>query len=294
MTYTTNPKLPEVRMKAVLLVRKGWGVRKVARYFGFSHGAVLNWLRKAPRDGRQTIPTSSSRPNKSPRAISKELVARIIATREKSKRCSEVVCEMLKEDGVTVSLSTVKRTLARYGCLNKRSAWKKKRTYPPRPDVKSQGDLVEFDTIHFVDKYGKRSYVYTALDVYSRYGFAMISKRISAGNSVRFLRKVQKYFPFSVKCIQTDNGSEFALHFTDGVNRCGMTHRHNHPRSPNENGHLERFNRTLQEEIPRNGMCIHFEQDVKKYLNHYNTKRMHMGIKFKTPQQKIQEVVTRC
>jgi hypothetical protein len=29
-------------------------------------------------------------------------------------------------------------------------------------------------------------------------------------------------------------------------------------------------------------------------LEHYNTKRLHMGIKFKTPQQKIQEVVTRC
>jgi transposase InsO family protein len=160
-----------------------------------------------------------------------------------------------------------------------------------RPDAKHQGDLVQVDTIHFVDKEGRRSYVYTALDVYSRYGFATTSKKSNCHRSVQFLKRVRVHFPFQMKCIQTDNGPEFGLHFTDTVIRFRMTHRHIHPRSPNENGHLERFNRTLQEEIPRNGLCIHIEKDVRKYLIHYNTKRMHMGINFKTPQEKIQEVV---
>lgn len=292
MTYTTNPNIAEVRMKAVLLVRKGWSVRKVARYFGFSHGAVLNWLKKAPRDGRCIIPTLSSRPKTSPRAISKELIAKIISVRQKSHRCSEVVYEILKAEGVEVSLSTVKRTLSRYGCLKKRSPWKKRRTYPVKPNIKTQGDLVQFDTIHFVDKDGKRSYVYTALDVYSRYGFAMISAKSNCHRSVQFLKKVLVYFPFKISCIQTDNGPEFGLHFTDAVTGCKISHRHIHPRSPNENGHLERFNRTLQEEIPKHNLCIFEKEDVLKYLCHYNTERLHMGIKFKTPQQKIQEVVT--
>ena len=291
MAYTTNPKLPEVRMKAVLLVRRGWSVRKVARYVGFSHGAILNWQKKAPRDGRSIIPTLSPRPRKSPRAISQELVGLIIATRQKSKRCSEVVYEILKVEGVSVSLSTVKRVLARYGCLRKRSPWKKRRVYPIRPDIKTQGDLVQFDTIHFVDKGGKRSYVYTALDVYSRYGFAMISKKSNCHMSVQFLKKAQKYFPFQMRCIQTDNGPEFGLHFTDAVKRRGVLHRHIHPRSPNENGHLERFNRTIQEEMPTNNLCIFLPKDISIFLTHYNTKRMHMGIKFKTPQEKIHEVV---
>lgn len=294
MAYTNNPKLPEIRMKAVLLVRKGWSVRKVSRYFGFSHGAVLNWLRKAPRDGRRIIPTESSRPKNSPNAVAKETVARIIAMRQKSKRCSEVVYEMLKAQGVSVSLSTVKRTLTRYGCLKRRSPWKKRRKYPVRPDATAQGDLVEFDTIHFVDRNGVRSYVYTALDVYSRYGFALLSAKANCHRSVAFLRKAFRYFPFAPKCIQTDNGPEFGLHFTDAINRYGMTHRHIHPRSPNENGHLERFNRTLQEEMPTNKLCIFVRRDIQKYLVHYNTKRMHMGINFKTPQEKIQGVVRSC
>lgn len=291
MSYTTNPKMPEVRMKAVLLVRRGWSVRKVARYLGFSHGAVLSWLKKAPRDGRSVILTCTSRPKRSPKAIPDELIAKIISVRQRSKRCSEVVYEILKTEGVKVSLSTVKRTLARYGCLKKRSPWKKRRLYPVRPDVKTQGDLVEFDTIHFVDKDGKRAYVYTALDVYSRYGYARWYKQANAHSSLLFLKRVRSYFPFNISCIQTDNGPEFGKWFTD---HCKTKHRHNHPRSPNENGHLERFNRTLQEEIPKHDLCIFEERDVSKYLIHYNTKRMHMGINFKTPQQKIQEVVTRC
>jgi len=279
-------------MKAVLLVRKGWSIRKVARYFGFSHGAILNWIKKAPRDGRKTIPTENCRPQISPRAIPDNLVARIIDARQKSKRCSEVVYETLKSEGVIVSLSTVKRTLSRYGCLARRSPWKKKRRYPARPEAQRQGDLVQLDTIHFVNKDGERSYVYTALDVYSRYGYAMISNKSNCHRSIRFLKMARLYFPFAIKCVQTDNGPEFGLHFTDFAARNGIAHRHIHPRSPNENGHLERFNRTLQEEIPKHNLYIHAQEDLSQYLIHYNTRRMHMGIKFKTPQQKLEEVVT--
>ncbi len=145
--------------------------------------------------------------------------------------------------------------------------------------------LVEMDTIHFVNKYQKRSYVYTALDVYSRYGFAIPVKKIGCAPSVKFLKHVQMYFPFPIQTIQTDNGPEFGKYFTDTVARGGMSHRHNHPRSPNENGHLERFNRTIQEEIGRHGLCIFIKKDVELYVQHYNQERLHMGIDFKTPAQ---------
>jgi transposase InsO family protein len=199
---------------------------------------------------------------------------------------------MLKAEGVSVSLSTVKRVLSRYGCLKKRSPGKRRWVYPIRPDVKTQGDLVQFDTIHFMDKNGTRTYVYTALDVYSRYGFAALSAKSNCHRSVQFFKKAQRYFPFQMKYIQTDNGPEFGLHFTDAVKRQCVLHRHIHPRSPNENGHLERFNRTIQEEMPTHNLCIFLPEDISTFLTHYNTKRMHMGINFKTPEEKLQEVVT--
>lgn len=287
MTYTTNDRLPRLRAQAVRMVRGGRSTREVARYFGYAQSTIVKWCKRAParfvKNG--TLPTFSSRPHHSPRRTPRELEARIIDTRQRTGRCAEVVYEYVKSQGVAVSLSTVKRVLSRYGCLKKRSPWKKKRTYPIRPDIQKQGDLVQMDTIHFVDKYGKRTYVYTALDVYSRYSFAMRSQKANCHRSAAFLRKTRAYFPFPITCIQTDNGPEFGLHFTDAVTRLQMTHRHTHPRSPNENGHLERFNRTIQEEIGRHGLCIFIPKDITTFLKHYNHERLHMGIKFKTPAQ---------
>jgi transposase InsO family protein len=287
MSYTTNEKLPEIRMKAVLLLRKGWPTRKVARHFGFSQSAIVKWSARAPRDGRSVIETRSSAPKTSPRSLPKETVGRIINARIKSRRCAEVVYEMLKAEGVAVSLSSVKRKLSTYGLLKRRSLWKRRRVYPPRPEATTAGMLVQMDTIHFVDKDGKRIYVYTALDVYSRYGFATLSKKSNCHRSISFLKKAIGYFPFNIQNIQTDNGPEFGLHFTDFATRHSMAHRHIHPRSPNENGHLERFNRTIQEEIGRFGWCIFIPKDIRAFLRHYNTERLHMGINFKTPAQLV-------
>ena len=226
--------MPRVRAQAVRMVRKGSSTRTVARHFGYTQSAVVKWCKKAGIVVGARIETRSSRPKGHPHSLSKEIVAKIVATRMEHKRCSEVIHEYLKRDGVEVSLSSVKRKLSTYGLLKKKSKWKRYRIYPPRPEATRPGRLVQMDTIHFVDKYDKRIYVYTALDVYSRYGFAVLSKRIGAKQSVSFLRKAISYFPFRIKNIQTDNGSEFSLYFTDAVKRNKMTHRHIHPRSPNE------------------------------------------------------------
>jgi transposase InsO family protein len=286
MAYTTNEKIGKVRVLAIRMMLSGKSTRETARYFGYNQSTIVRWGKRRDEvwHKKGELPTRSSRPHTSPRRTSRVTEAKIIAVRKETKRCAEVVYEQLKRDGVTVSLSTVKRVLKRYGCLKERSRWKKRRMYPIRPDIAKEGDLVELDTIHFVDKENKRSYMYTALDVYSRYGFVMLSKKANTHASLRFLKKAKEYFSFKIECIQTDNGPEFGKFFTDN---CGIKHRHNHPRSPNENGHLERFNRTIQEEPQKHGLSIFIQKDVKQYLEYYNTKRMHMGIKFKTPKEMI-------
>lgn len=286
MAYTTNQNVGKVRIQAIRLLRDGKSTREVARYLGYAQSTIVKWNKRKNEAGHNTtqIPTRSSRPHNSPRRTPREIEGMIIGVRKETKRCAEVVYETLKERSIDVSLSTVKRVLKRYGCLKERSRWKKRRIYPIRPDIAKQGDLVELDTIHFVDKHGKRSYLYTALDVYSRYGYAMLSKKANTYASLKFMKKLREYFDFEITCVQTDNGPEFRKFFTDN---CKVKHRHNHPRSPNENGHLERFNRTIQEEIPKHRLCIFIPRDVSRYLKHYNTKRMHMGIKFKTPVQML-------
>lgn len=287
MAYTSNINIGKVRLAAIRMVRSGKSTREVGRHFGFAQSTIVKWWKRRDESWhRKELPTRSSRPHNSPRRTPPEIEGMIVGVRKETKRCAEVVYEVLKARGILASLSTVKRVLSRYGCLKKRSLWKKRRIYPIRPDIAKEGDLIELDTIHFVDKHAKRSYVYTALDVYSRYGYALLSKKANTHKSLQFLKKARVYFPFKIKCLQTDNGPEFGKFFTDN---CKTKHRHNHPRSPNENGHLERFNRTLQEEMPKNNLCIFIEKDIKEYLEHYNTKRLHMGINFKTPAQMLRK-----
>jgi transposase len=178
------------------MVRAGSSTREAARHFGYSQSAVVKWCKRAGVVVGARIETRSSRPKHHPQGLPKEKVASIIAARMEHKRCSEVVQEYLRRDGVDVSLSSVKRVLGRYRLLKKRSPWKKTRRYPARPDVLKPGDLVEFDTVHL--KRGKGRYVYTALDVYSRYGFAMTSTAANCRKSVIFLRRVIKEFPCRV------------------------------------------------------------------------------------------------
>lgn len=284
MAYNKNENLPRVRAAAVRMVRSGKSTRAVADHFGYSQSAVVKWCHKAGIVVGARIETKSSRPKTSPKALKKEVVAEIIAARIEHKRCSEVIHEYLKRDGMDVSLSSVKRTLKRYHLLKEKSAWKKKRKYPPRPEVEKQGDLVEFDTIHLGPP-GSHRYVYTALDVHTRYGFAMLASTANCKTSIQFFKKVMKKLP--TRTVQTDNGPEFGLAFTDAVKRAGAYHRHNHPRSPNENGHLERFNRTLQEETITLGLDYSTE-GIAKFLKHYNEKRLHMALNFKTPQEMLE------
>lgn len=290
MSYSKNPHLPRVRMKAVLLVRRGWSIRRVARYMGFSHAAIINWIKKAPSDGRLVIPTKSCRPRSHPKALSREIVKMITAIRRKRNRCAEVIHQELLNQGIKVSLSSVKRVLKRYGLLRERSPWKRWHITEPRPIVENPGDLVQIDTIHFVTHEGLRFYVYTLLDVASRWTHAKVSMRINTHNSLKFAKEAQQKAGFKFQVLQSDHGSEFSTWFTEHVRLMGMDHRHSRVRQANDNGHLERFNRTIQEEclnqvIPMSSEG--YKKAIQRYLPYYNNERLHLGIKLLTPMQVV-------
>lgn len=285
MSYTTNPNLPKVRAEAVKLVRSGWSTRQVARHFGFSQSAIVKWCAKVPEHTYQyrVIPTESSRPKHHPSELSDEAVQAILDLRRNTKRGAEFIHHILRKNNVNVSLSSVKRTLKRHG-LTRYSKWKKWHVYAPRPLPASPGLLVEADTIHD-GTVGSQLYIYTLLDVCSRWAYAEPTKRIGAAPSARFVVRAQLEAPFQFKTLQTDHGSEFSKWFTRKLSEQGTNHRHSRVRKPNDNAHLERFNRTIQEEciarLPRK-LSV-WQQEIPDYLHYYNHERPHMGINWQTP-----------
>lgn len=292
MAYSKNPHLPAVRMEAVRLVRSGWSTVKVARHMGFSQSAIVKWMARAPSYLRaQVIPTRSSRPHHHPHELDAELIHTIIAYRERYHRGAEVLQELLRRDGIAVSLSSVKRTLTRNE-LTRFSRWKKWHSYPPRPLPHIPGMLVELDTVHDGPS-GAQLYLYTLLDVCSRWAYAIPSLRINTHRSLRFVERGRNIAPFVFHTLQSDHGSEFSKWFTKRIAERGMAHRHSRVRTPNDNAHLERFNRTIQEEciarIPRS--LISWQKEIPAYLRWYNEGRPHLGLEMKTPLQKIAETI---
>lgn len=287
MPYTTNPHRPRLRAQAVRLVEKdGKSLRAVARYYGVEASTVMRWVRKSPEGGSREIPTALSRPKSHPKQLKKELVEKICEVRKRRGRCAEVVRQTLLNEGVKVSLSSVKRVLDREGLTKKRSAWKRYHLSEERPEAVSPGDLVQTDTIHLMKSEKERMYVYTLIDVCSRWTYAWATERLSMRKSLQFLEKAKGLAPFSFRTLQSDHGSEFSQNFTE---RAGVTHRHSRVRKPNDNAHVERFNRTLQEEcldvLPRNARAMN--RLLPKYLKYYNEERLHLGLGLKTPIQMV-------
>lgn len=296
MAYSKNPNLPKVRAEAVRKYFKGWTQEKVARHFGFTQGAVSKWIKRAKETkdyGSHPMPTMSSRPHSHPKALKEEIVGAIIAQRKERHRCAEVVHQELMNKSIVVSLSSVKRTLERNWLLRKRSPWKRWHFTLPRPEAVNLGDLVQVDTIHIVPRNGERFYVYTLIDLATRWVHAKVVKRINTWASLKFVKEAEKLAGFKFKMLQSDHGSEFSQWFTENVGVLGMDHRHSRVRQANDNAHIERFNRSIQEEcldkVPQEFRA--YKKAVQDYLDYYNGRRLHMGIGLVTPAQKVAEII---
>lgn len=290
MAYTTNPHMPRVRIEAARLVtEEGWSSREVARHTGYNQSTIVRWVDTLRRnDFRHGIPTRSCRPISHPKELPREMVKAIIEYRLKYNRCAEVVHHFLVRDGLKVSLSSVKRTLKRQG-LTRYSKWKKWHQYDERPKAEKPGILVEIDTI--VDgPWEDRLYVYTLLDVCSRWSFAMPVMRIGTHASWKFIQAAREAMPFELKLIQSDHGSEFSKWLTKRLHADDINHRHSRVRMPTDNAHVERFNRTIQEEclyrVPKT--ISSYRKAIPEYLHYYNTERPHMSLNMQTPSQVMQ------
>lgn len=254
------------------------------------------------------IPTESSVPLHS-HCLSPELVQLVLDVKDQLKRCAEVVWYYINEVYcIKISLSSVRRILKKHHRTAKR---KKKHNSEskglPRPNVLLPGDLVEIDTIHLYNPISKsKVYIYTVIDLYTRMSYARVYKKLAPGIAARTILEAEQYFGFKFKLVQSDNGPEFSSYFEKQLKN--MSHledpdipegekrtiqiRHTRLGRPNDNAHIERFNRTIQEEctgryyiesIP----IRQLDNRILSYIDFYNYHRVHLGLKYMTPAQML-------
>lgn len=291
MAYTSNPYLPKVRRLAVNDVEvRGLSCTLVARKYGVHRSTIGRWVKRASPDRKEFIQTLLSRPKSHPRQLDLQIVARIIKLRKELGRCAPVLHEYLKKEGIKVSLSSVARTLRRYGLTRKprRPIFDGKN--PRRPLATRPGELVQADTMHILRKDYSRYYIYAVIDLYSRFGYAEYKQRLRQNDSLQVISHAKDYCGFNFTMVQTDNGPEFKTIFKYQLKNKSISLRHSRVRRPNDNAHVERFIRTLQEECFKGKMPREYgiNNRLKEYLSYYNYSRLHLGINLKTPAQMLQ------
>lgn len=299
MSYTSSPYAAKARYEAAKLVVKG-GLKKaiVARMYGVQRATITKWVRRFPRNHNQYgqfISTLSSAPNHHPKQTPGELVDRIIELRGKLKgRCAPVIHAHLISEGHKISARTVGRVLKREGLIRKKKLSRFLKSCYPRPEANLPGDLVQMDTIHVMRGDGSRFYIYCLIDVYSRLAYAQHHTNLKQSTSFLVVKNAQKYLKFNFKMIQTDHGPEFKDGFTYLLSRSAIKLRHSRIRKPNDNAHIERFNRTLQEECfdglhPKEKTIV---SELKEYIDYYNNERLHLSLKLQTPIQFVSKVLS--
>ena len=320
MAYSINPNLPKARAAAMrLLVEEGLPTSTVALRAGVHRSTVWRWKQKwdeqnkyvqldnpnrpSRRPGtvfRQAglcwlVATESSRPHGHRWAISEDIVQTILHVRATLKRCAEVVWHHVTTVlGLVVSLSSVRQILRRHHCFDGARKPRLRPDNPPRPLPTRPGELVQTDTIHHVDPFsGRRLYYYTVIDLFSRMTYVTVATRILPGLAASAVLAAQQAWGFSISMIQADNGPEFGRYFEQQMKSAGIQVRHSRLGRPNDNAHIERFNRTLQEECigrywRRSVPLQRQRQKLEEYTRFYNEERIHLGIQLRVPKEMLQ------
>lgn len=165
------------------------------------------------------------------------------------------------------------------------------------PKVTSPG-FIQMDSIVVYINH-KRHLFMSVMDIFTKFALVEYVPCLSAKQAKEVLIKFQKINPTRVNTVQTDNGSEFLNVFHKYLDDQKIIHKFIYPKQPRINGFIERFNRTIQEEmILRNDEIYYdlsaFKEKLTKYLLWYNTQRPHSALNYMPPLTFIQTKIPEC
>ena len=247
------------RQRVVKEVLQGRSQAETARRHKVSRMSVYRWVQRY--DGSvESLKERSRRPQSHPNAHRKEEYSLIKRVWGANKGLGLVCLHLVLCDrhGYARSVSGLYRAIKRLGIGRKRQR-KKRYKAQPYDTPKVAGERVQID-VKYVPKEChapglSQMYQYTAVDECTRLRYRYIFEELSSLNAAKFLMMAQNYYPFKVRCVQTDNGIEFtnALHsskpsvFEQYCKKAGIDHKRIRVATPRHNGKVERVHRIDQE-----------------------------------------------
>jgi putative transposase len=198
---------------------------------------------------------------------------------------------MLDQDIVACSPSSVYRVLKAAGLLDrhipKSSSKGKGFVQPLRPHEHWHVD------VSYINIAGTFYYLCSLLDGCSRFIVHWeLREAMTEADVEQIIQRAREQFPGVTPRIISDNGPQFiARDFKEFIRLCGMTHARTSPYYPQSNGKIERWHRILKEECIRPGTPLTLDDArrlVGKFVEHYNTVRLHSAIGYVTPKDLLE------
>lgn len=300
----------EIRRKARFLIRileSNTRVRRACDSQGICPKTFYDWLNRVRRSAANLdgLKNKSRRPLRSPRRLDEKTADRLCALRSQLGDCGGriVVHAYFQEKKTAVSHSAADKEFARRGIVLKRRV--KPNKHRKRYASANPMDRVQFDTLWLgiEDAEGSRVYSTDAVDCNSRFAFARLADSHDSGSADLALREFISEYG-RPKLVQTDNGSEFTCRYISELNpkrlkqpkvslfestlrEHGIEHYLIKPRTPQHNGKVERFHRTMLRFVAARNLhgktLAEIDAAAQEFVRWYNFQRPHSSQNYLPP-----------
>jgi transposase InsO family protein len=271
--------------------RSGWPARRTLAALGIARRSYYRWL-KEEKWARQ-LPATPVRPVQPYEALPEEKAAVLAyARRHAELRHRELAWRMVDEDVVCLSPSTVYRLLkeAKLVCPWRRRTKRRREEEEKatRPNEIWATDLM------YVQVNGVTYFFVSFLDEYSRYvvhhelllGMDGVTVSLAAQAAIATLPQGVDGKPLAKPVIRSDNGSGYvSQEFKVVLKENGLDHQRIKPHCPEENGLVERSNRTIREHLEGEelGNLVQAQAVLSRIIRRYNEERLHSALGYLRP-----------
>ena len=289
------------RLKWMDYYHRAANVALTCRYFGISRKTFYYWLKRYNPYNLKSLEDRSRAPiNRRRPEITSLQETRIIQLRKKYIRYSKLKLAIIYERiyGEKISSWKIQRIIQRYKLYylpikvakiqRKRLKAAHKKRITELKKAKRAGFLICCDVIVIYWNSLKR-YIFSAIDYYSKIGFAHMYTTKSSKNAQDFLRRLYILSQGKIENIQTDNGSEFQGYFEKTIQQLPQKIQRyfSRPRTPKDNPINENFNGTIQREFLELGNFTPnvklFNRRITEWLIEYNFYRPNQALDYQYP-----------
>ncbi len=271
--------------------RSGWPAKKTLAALGISRRSYYRWLKE--EKWAKQLPEPPVRPVQPYEALPEEKEAVIsYALKHPELRHRELAWRMVDEDVVCLSPSTVYRILKEANLV---CPWRRRSKRRREEDEKATRPNQIWATDLMYVQVGAVTYFFVSfMDEYSRYvvhhelllGMDGVTVSLAAQKAIDTLPKKEDGSLLEKPTIRTDNGSGYvSREFKVVLKEHGLDHQRIKPHCPEENGIIERSNRTIREHLEGEELTnlVQAQKVFARIIRRYNEERLHSALAFLRP-----------